>query len=181
MNETISSFPSAALYASELRDAPSVAQRRLVELPSIADPTSEAAQDALHPTVIFFDTAGCEMYERNAGDDGSLIGDGSRYNENEAEIVARWVRELVSCKIGLQTTIGVVLISSLQTSHGVPEKEIAIVTPYQAQVSHLASMLREDFPDLSIGSVDGMQGQEREVSPSRGVLRRLLKIILRRQ
>lgn len=96
MNSTISSFPSSALYASELRDAPSVAQRRLIELSSISDPTSEDSQEALHPTVIFFDTAGCEMYERTAGDDDSLVGDGSRYNENEAEIVSRWVRELVS-------------------------------------------------------------------------------------
>ena len=43
--------------------------------------------------------------------------------------------------------------------------EIAIITPYQAQVAHISSMLREEFPDLVCGSVDGMQGQEREVRP----------------
>lgn len=58
------------------------------------------------------------------------------------------------------------LIRALQISHGVPEAEIAIITPYQAQVAHLSSLLRDDFPGLVCGSVDGMQGQEREVSGS---------------
>jgi DNA polymerase alpha-associated DNA helicase A len=47
---------------------------------------------------------------------------------------------------------------------GVPEHEIAIVTPYQAQVSLIAEMIREEYPTMTIGSVDGLQGQEREVS-----------------
>lgn len=29
-------------------------------------------------------------------------------------------------------------------------------------MAHIAGLLREDFPDLVVGSVDGMQGQERE-------------------
>ena len=102
MNETISAFPSDALYGSELINHESVAKRRLIELPSITDPTSEDAEDTLGPTLVFFDTAGSEMYERLEGDgeDASLqkgkAGDGSRYNENEAEIVSKWVRKLVS-------------------------------------------------------------------------------------
>ncbi|KAG7529812.1 hypothetical protein FFLO_05399 [Filobasidium floriforme] len=148
MNETISAFPSDALYNSQLVNHESVAKRRLIDLPSITDPTSEDAQDTLTPTLVFFDTAGSEMYERLEGDgeDGSVqkgkVGEGSRYNENEAEIVSRWVRKLIAL--------------------GVPEPEVAIITPYQAQVAHIASMLREEFPDLVCGSVDGMQGQERE-------------------
>lgn len=47
---------------------------------------------------------------------------------------------------------------------GVPEDEIAIVTPYQAQVSLISEMIHEEFPTMTIGSVDGLQGQEREVS-----------------
>lgn len=50
---------------------------------------------------------------------------------------------------------------------GVPEDEIAIVTPYQAQVSLISEMIHEEFPTMTIGSVDGLQGQEREVSRSR--------------
>jgi DNA polymerase alpha-associated DNA helicase A len=54
-------------------------------------------------------------------------------------------------------------LKSLKISHGVPEAEIAIITPYQAQVAHLSALLRDEFPGLVCGSVDGMQGQEREV------------------
>jgi DNA polymerase alpha-associated DNA helicase A len=53
---------------------------------------------------------------------------------------------------------------ALQINLGVPVTEIAIITPYQAQVAHISALLRVDYPDLIIGSVDGMQGQEREVS-----------------
>lgn len=48
---------------------------------------------------------------------------------------------------------------------GVPEHEIAVVTPYQAQVSLISEMIHEDHPTMTIGSVDGLQGQEREVGP----------------
>jgi hypothetical protein len=46
----------------------------------------------------------------------------------------------------------------------VPENEIAVVTPYQAQVSLISEMIHEEYPTMTIGSVDGLQGQEREVS-----------------
>ena len=46
---------------------------------------------------------------------------------------------------------------------GVPEHEIAVVTPYQAQVSLISEMIHEEYPTMTIGSVDGLQGQEREV------------------
>jgi hypothetical protein len=49
---------------------------------------------------------------------------------------------------------------------GVPEHEVAVVTPYQAQVSLISEMIREEYPTMTIGSVDGLQGQEREVSPT---------------
>lgn len=51
-----------------------------------------------------------------------------------------------------------------QIELGVPEHEVAVVTPYQAQVSLISSMIHEDHPSMTIGSVDGLQGQEREVS-----------------
>lgn len=101
MHETIAQFPSKALYSSALISHESVASRRLIDLPSIVDKESEDAQDILEPTLVFFDTAGTEMYERLEGDevDSSLnktsVGEGSRYNENEAEIVSKWVRQLV--------------------------------------------------------------------------------------
>lgn len=48
---------------------------------------------------------------------------------------------------------------------GVPEHEIAVVTPYQAQVSLISEMIHEEHLTMTIGSVDGLQGQEREVCP----------------
>ncbi|WVQ79994.1 hypothetical protein IAT38_002095 [Cryptococcus sp. DSM 104549] len=149
MNEHIASFPSKTLYESRLVSDASVAKRTLLELPSIADEKKEEedAKADLGETVVFFDTAGCEFYERTEGEgEGGntkgAIGEGSKSNENEAEIVAKWARKLVSL--------------------GVPPAEIGIVTPYQAQVALISSMLHEEFPEMTIGSVDGLQGQERE-------------------
>jgi superfamily I DNA and/or RNA helicase len=104
MHASIAEFPSKELYSSALISHESVASRRLIDLPSILDKDSEDAQCVLEPTLVFFDTAGTEMYERLEGDevDSSVnktsVGEGSRYNENEAEIVSKWVRQLVSTK-----------------------------------------------------------------------------------
>lgn len=105
MHKSIAQFPSDALYDSALISHPSVAEHRLTDLPSITDPASEQAQEDLQPTLVFFDTAGSEMFERLEGEGGDAalqkgsLGEGSRFNENEAEIVAQWARKLVS-KIG---------------------------------------------------------------------------------
>ncbi|WVR06790.1 hypothetical protein IAU60_003825 [Kwoniella sp. DSM 27419] len=128
MNEHIAVFPSETLYDSALRSDPSVADRTLLSLPSISDDASDEAKDALEPTVVFFDTSGCEFYERTEGDGDAgkgSIGEGSKSNENEAVVVAKWAGKL-------------------------------------AQVSLISSMLHDEFPDMTIGSVDGLQGQERE-------------------
>ncbi|WWC69923.1 uncharacterized protein I206_103867 [Kwoniella pini CBS 10737] len=153
MNEIIASFPSDTLYSSALISHSSVARRTLLDLPVIKDSevgTTEEGKDVLEPVAVFFDTAGCEFYERTEGNDemgvtkkekGSL-GEGSKSNENEAVVVSKWARKL----IGL----------------GINPVDIGIVTPYQAQVSLISSMLHEEFPEMTIGSVDGLQGQERE-------------------
>lgn len=147
MNEKIAQFPSTTLYDSELVSDPSVAKRTLLDLPTAT--TSEDARDVLEHPVVFFDTNGCEFFERS-DDSGSTksLGEGSKANENEAAIVAKWARQLVA--------------------HGVPSAEVGIVVPYQAQVSLLVSMLRDEFPDMTIGTVDGLQGQERDVSLEKG-------------
>jgi DNA polymerase alpha-associated DNA helicase A len=148
MNELIAEFPSVTLYNSELVSDASVAKHTLLDLPTITD-TSDDAKDALEPTVVFFDTAGCEFYERaDADDEGATrgkitLGEGSKSNENEATVVAKWARRLVSL--------------------GVPAAEVGIVAPYQRQVALLSSLLHEEFPEMTIGTVDGLQGQERDV------------------
>ncbi|WWC94533.1 hypothetical protein V866_001379 [Kwoniella sp. B9012] len=146
MNSLIASFPSDTLYESQLISHESVSKRTLLDLPSIEDKESEESKDHLAPVVVFFDTAGCEFYERTEGDDQdskkSGIGEGSKSNENEAGVVTKWARKLIEL--------------------GVNPAEIGIVTPYQAQVSLISSMLHEEYPEMTIGSVDGLQGQERE-------------------
>ncbi|WVN87678.1 uncharacterized protein L203_102864 [Cryptococcus depauperatus CBS 7841] len=146
MNELIASFPSKTLYDSALISDSSVAKHTLFELPFVDHTKSEEAKYNLEPTVVFFDTAECEFYERIEGEgeipDRSL-GDGSKSNENEAEIVINWARMLISL--------------------GVSPADIGVVTPYQAQVSLISSQLHEKYPEMTIGSIDGLQGQEREV------------------
>jgi DNA polymerase alpha-associated DNA helicase A len=109
MNNTICAFPSSTLYASKLSSDPSVATRLLSDL----DPTNEAARDTLAHPVVFFDTSGCEFFERTdtGGDNQSKNSsdEGSKCNVNEVEVVRKWVTELVE--------------------FGVPQTEIAIITP----------------------------------------------------
>ncbi|KAG8845639.1 hypothetical protein FRB96_002307 [Tulasnella sp. 330] len=146
MHQTICQFPSTALYHSKLISHSSVAAHLLRDLPNLIPSTNAEETDALDVPVIFFDTAGCEYFERVGGDDeeGKGKGDeeGSRRNENEAGVVRVWVEKLVQA--GLQPS------------------QIAVITPYQAQVTALTSLLRPKMPDLEIGTVDGMQGREKE-------------------
>ncbi|KAL1691488.1 P-loop containing nucleoside triphosphate hydrolase protein [Schizophyllum commune] len=144
MHEGICAFPSKALYGGKLQPDPSVAKRLLCDLPSVkvardVAGLAEEEDDPLALPVVFFDTAGCEYFERLEGDND----EGSRCNENEATIVKDWVGEL--------------------TKAGVLPSQIAVITPYQAQVGLLTSLLRPlHGPDLEIGTVDGMQGREKE-------------------
>jgi superfamily I DNA and/or RNA helicase len=46
---------------------------------------------------------------------------------------------------------------------GILPNQMAIITPYQAQVTLLTSLLRPKYgQSLEIGTVDGMQGREKE-------------------
>jgi ATP-dependent RNA/DNA helicase IGHMBP2 len=83
----------------------------------------------------FVDTAGCG-HDETAGDD-----DGSKANPGEAEVVVN-------------------LVLALRDA-GVPAADIAVITPYNAQVQLLRARLGGD-PELEIGTVDGLQGREKE-------------------
>ncbi len=84
--------------------------------------------------VQFIDTAGSSCDEREEAE-GS-----SRDNPGEADLVARLVRDLLAV--------------------GVSASDIAVISPYSAQVR----LLRELLPDdkLEIDTVDGFQGREKE-------------------
>lgn len=83
----------------------------------------------------FVDTAGAGC-EESAGDD-----DGSKQNPGEAELVQKLVHGLLEAGVG--------------------PGDIAVLSPYNAQVQ----LLRERFGELGeleIGTIDGLQGREKE-------------------
>lgn len=92
MHSQIADFPSKTLYHSSLISHTSVASHLLRDLPGVAQDDDSA--DVVGLPIVFFDTSGCEYYERL--DAGSVKGDeGSKCNENEATLVKNWVGKLV--------------------------------------------------------------------------------------
>lgn len=91
MHSQICEFPSRTLYFSKLVSHESVASHLLCDIPGVRAEYKEEDKEILGTPVIFFDTAGCEYYERLEGDGD----EGSRCNENEAIVVKNWVESLV--------------------------------------------------------------------------------------
>ncbi|KAI1072245.1 hypothetical protein LB507_003102 [Fusarium sp. FIESC RH6] len=143
MHESIMRFPSDELYGSKLIAADAVKHRLLKDL----EYEVEDNEDTNEP-VIFIDTQGGDFPEKNEEDDkdtskkgkASLHGD-SKSNEMEAALVQQHVKQLVGA--------------------GVRPEDIAVVTPYNAQLAVLAP-LKDKFPGIELGSVDGFQGREKE-------------------
>ena len=143
MHERIMAFPSSALYEGKLMAAEAVKSRLLKDLPydSIGD-----TEDTREP-LVFFDTQGGDFPEKTEDDEGGAKGKSSllaesKVNEHEAAIVASHVANLVAA--------------------GVKAEDIAIVTPYNGQLALLSQMLKDRFPGIELGSVDGFQGREKE-------------------
>ncbi|OQO09929.1 hypothetical protein B0A48_04284 [Cryoendolithus antarcticus] len=145
MHATISAFPSAALYNDKLQPDPSVAAHLLTDLPYEITET----EDTIAP-LVFFDTQGGDFLESREDDEPSPTAKGktrgilaeSKLNPNEAALVAAHIARLVHA--------------------GVKEEDIGVVTPYNAQLGVLARLLKERFPEVELGSVDGFQGREKE-------------------
>lgn len=143
MHESIMRFPSDELYDSKLIAADAVKHRLLKDL----EYEVQDNEDTNEP-VIFIDTQGGDFPEKNEEDDkdtprkgrAGLHGD-SKSNEMEAALVQQHVRQLVGA--------------------GVLPEDIAVVTPYNAQLAILAP-LKDKFPGIELGSVDGFQGREKE-------------------
>lgn len=109
--------------------------------PSVASHTLEelagvASVEETRAPLWVIDTAGCGLEE-------SLEAEGdSRYNEGECQLVAHHLAALFSA--------------------GVREEQVAVITPYSAQVDRLRARLAEAHPGLEVGTVDGFQGREKE-------------------
>lgn len=153
MHETIMRFPSDEMYDSQLIAAPAVATRLLTTLPYEVQETDDTKEP-----LVFYDTQGGDFPEATSSSDdpttadanqnksttkSSLLND-SKSNPAEALLVRHHVRQLVTA--------------------GVRPEDVAVVTPYNAQLSYLAHDLglKDLFPGLELGSVDGFQGREKE-------------------
>lgn len=112
----------------------------LVPAPAVADHLlcqlpDVHTTDATTVPLLFLDTAGCG-HDESAGHD-----DESKQNDGEAAVVAAHVLALLDA--------------------GVRPTDLAVVTPYSAQVRLLRDRLGER-DGLEIGTVDGLQGREKE-------------------
>ncbi|KAG4414151.1 hypothetical protein IFR04_012717 [Cadophora malorum] len=145
MHENIMRFPSDQMYESKLVAADSVKDRILKDLPY--DESVSETEDTIEP-LIFFDTQGGDFPEKNEDEEvdkkagKGMMGD-SKSNEMEALLVRRHVQNLVNA--------------------GVKPEDIAVITPYNAQLALMSRAMKEVFPGIELGSVDGFQGREKEV------------------
>ena len=149
MHEKIMQFPSDEMYEAALIAAPSVASRLLTTLSYEVEDTDDTREP-----LVFYDTQGGDFAEAASSPDdpasdgktiskSSLLAD-SKSNPSEAALVKKHVEALVDA--------------------GVHPGDIAVVTPYNAQLSLLSHDLglKDSFPGIELGSVDGFQGREKE-------------------
>ena len=142
MHETIMRFPSDEMYESKLIAADAVKARLLFDLPYEVRKTDDTKE-----SLVFWDTQGGDFPEKteddgaNKGSKGVIMSD-SKSNEMEAALVKHHVGNLIEA--------------------GVLAEDIAIVTPYNAQLALMSRDMKEIFPGIELGSVDGFQGREKE-------------------
>lgn len=90
--------------------------------------------EASPEVVEWIDTAGCGYQEEAGENNESLV------NKEEAALIKRHLETWV---------------------HTSPHTEIAVISPYRAQVEWLEAELKE-YPNVTVNTVDSFQGQERE-------------------
>ena len=133
MNEAIMEFPSRWFYESRLKAAPEVAHRIL---------------SPIDTPLMWLNTSALESEERSARGN-------SRSNVAEARLVIRTLREYIE----------------MLTPQKVENERIdfAIITPYRGQARLIRRLLklqhffRKLRRYITVGTVDGFQGQERDV------------------
>jgi DNA polymerase alpha-associated DNA helicase A len=140
MHDRIMRFPSDELYESKLTADKAAKARLLKDLAGDV----EGTEDTIEP-LIFFDTQGGDFAENTEAEPtakkSSILGD-SKSNAMEAAVVQMHVDRLVSA--------------------GVKPGDIAVITPYNAQLSTLSQLLKDRHAGIELGSVDGFQGREKE-------------------
>lgn len=134
MNEKIMSYSSLQLYGNKLVADISVAQHVLHGLPKVKD-TPET-----RVPVIMYDTSDTRKFHEVKGGE---MNKQSTVNNYEVKIIIIYIRKLLK--------------------DGLKQHQIAVITPYKAQVAKLMSEMGEKWLDIEVGTVDGFQGKEKEV------------------
>jgi superfamily I DNA and/or RNA helicase len=139
MHEQIMNFSSNQFYKGELQADESVANKLLGTDEWLAQPLT------------FIDIAGCGFEEKFNQENQSIS------NVEEATLLLKHLQQLIE---HIQSTDPDILQRQFQ---------VGVISPYRAQVAYLQEQLAaypllvELGKSLSIGTVDGFQGQEREV------------------
>lgn len=134
MHEAIMGFPSAWFYDNQLKAAPEVKERGIL---------------ALDTPLVWVDTGGCEWAEETSAEGPS------RLNRKEAEVLMQQLQAYIE-RIGKERILE-------------EHIDFGIISPYKAQVYYLRRLLKRTpfFKPirslLTVHTVDGFQGQERDV------------------
>jgi DNA polymerase alpha-associated DNA helicase A len=145
MHQDIMEYSSHNLYEDKLTAHSSVKSHLLSDLEEV-DANSD---DIVNTPLLFVDTAGSDLLEssttdindNNSNSLGKLVDD-SKLNMGEVQLVISHLKLLIST--------------------GVKPSQIAIISPYNGQVTQLISEIKPEFPEVEIGTVDGFQGREKE-------------------
>ncbi len=134
MHHDIMGFPSRWFYHNELEAAPEVKDRGILSLDT---------------PLIWYDTSGCDFNEDQPAESSSRI------NISEAVLLTHQLKEYIN-KIGKARILD--------------EKiDFGLISPYRAQVQYLRRLIRRDAffkqlrKQITVHTVDGFQGQERDV------------------
>ena len=134
MHEDIMRFSSQWFYHNELESAPEVSGRGILRLDT---------------PIVWFDTSECDFTENTREETMS------RVNRQEAELLVEQLRSYIQ-KISKER----VLEENI---------DFGLISPYKAQVQYIRKLIKQDafFKPLrrliTIHTVDGFQGQERDV------------------
>ncbi|ORX74425.1 P-loop containing nucleoside triphosphate hydrolase protein [Linderina pennispora] len=131
MHEQIAKVSSQQLYENKLAADPSVAGHLLSDI-------AQSTDDTTTPLVLY-DTAGSGMYEDTEA--AGIADTDSKLNRSEAALAHAHVLRLLAADVS--------------------PRDIAVISPYNAQVRLLRELLR-DHVEVEVGSVDGFQGREKE-------------------
>ena len=134
MNEEIMKFPSDYFYHGKLQAAPEVKYRGILDFDT---------------PIEWIDTAGMDCNEEFVGENFGRI------NKEEARLSIQQLTNYIQ-KIGKERFLN-------------ERIDVGLISPYKAQVQYLRQLIRKDGffkpfrSSITINTVDGFQGQERDV------------------